>query len=57
MILEYFLLPNINKRLSKLIAGAAEIGQNYGLYTLRKPSREESITKLSYALEKGIDVF
>lgn len=55
--MEYFLLPNINKKLSKLVVGTAEMGQNYGLYTLRKPSREESISILSYALEKGINVF
>ena len=51
-----FQLQN-NKNLSRLSVGTVEIGQNYGVDTLGKPSYKESLSILSHAVDMGINVY
>lgn len=55
--MDYFTVTGKNYKLSRFAVGTVQLGKTYGIDTLGKPSKKESISILKFALENGINIF
>lgn len=55
--MNYFTIKNDNFKISRFAVGANQLGMDYGIDTLGKPSQKESQSILKYAVDIGINVF